>query len=351
MKNVIAKDALEVEMVKKLLTEAVPTYRQAYSDRTSWLMSCFSELAYLRFNPLFTSNRQKEVVTQCLEKFAEKTKQSNLNKLLDIIDYDYEAEKELLKSELGALNAELVETFDSNGTQAILISTDTFIALSFRGTESTSIKDIKSDAKATTTKCETGGKIHSGFKEAFDEVGLDIQKVLNEERYTNKQLFITGHSLGGALATIASKKLNHKAGIAACYTFGSPRVGDEDWISDIKTPLYRIVNASDCVTMMPPGSDTISLAAWLVELIPHVGEKVRKFLLTKFGGYLHGGDMRYLTNCVNCDFDSVKLLYSVSVFHRIRMLWVRASTWSKPLADHSISIYRKKLSIVAISRN
>jgi len=351
MNNVIAKNALEVEMVNKLLTKEVPTYRQAYSDRTSWLMACFSELAYLRFNPLFANKRQNEVVTQCLEEFAKKTKKTSLIKLLDIVGYDHDAEKELLKSELDSLNAELVETFDSNGTQAILVSTDKFIALAFRGTESTSIKDIKSDAKATTTKCETGGKIHSGFKEAFDEVGLDIQKVLNEEKYAKKQLFITGHSLGGALATIASKKLNHKAGVSACYTFGSPRVGDEDWISDIKTPLYRVVNASDCVTMMPPGSGTISFVTWLVEFIPHIGEKVRKFLLTKFGGYLHGGNMRYLTNCVNGDYDSVKLLYSVSVFHRIRMLWVRAWKWSKPLADHSISIYRKKLAIVATNRN
>jgi hypothetical protein len=351
MKNIIAQNALELEQVNKLLTKEVPTYRQAYSDRTSWLMACFSELAYLRFNPLFTNNQQKELITNYLEEFTKKNKKSSLLKLLDVIGYDHEAEIETLIAELNSLNAKLEETFDCNGTQAILLSTDKFITLAFRGTESTSIKDIKSDTKATTTNCETGGKIHSGFKEAFEEVGLDIQKVLNKDCYADKQLLITGHSLGGALATIASKKLAHKAGIAACYTFGSPRVGDEDWISDIKTPLYRVVNASDCVTMMPPGNGTISFVTWLVQFIPHIGEKVRKLLLTKFGGYLHGGNMRYLTNCVNGDYNSVKLLYSVSVFHRIRMLWVKAWKWSKPLADHSISIYRKKLSIVATNRN
>lgn len=351
MKNVIAQNALEIEMVNKLLIKEVPTYRQAYSDRTSWLMACFSELAYLRFNPLFTNNQNKKLISKYLEEFAEKTKKSSLLKLLDIVGYDHEAETERLITELDSLNAKLVKTFDSNGTQAILISTDKFITLAFRGTESTSIKDIKSDAKATTTKCDSGGNIHSGFKQAFEEVAIEIQSTLALEEFENKPLFITGHSLGGALATIAAKKLNHTGGIASCYTFGSPRVGDEDWISDIKAPLYRVVNAADCVTMMPPSSDTISFVSWLLGFVPQVGKSIRSFLLSKFGGYLHGGNMRYLTNCAGGNYDAVNLLYSVSFFYRIKMLYVKALPWSNPLADHSITLYRKKLAIVATNRN
>jgi len=351
MKNVIAQSALEAAVVNKLLSKSAPNYRQAYSDRTSWLMACFSELVYLRFNPLFTNSKQKELITSYLVEFAEKENKSSLLTLLDIVGYDHEVETERLIAELTSLNAKLVKTFDSNGTQAILICTEQFITLAFRGTESTSIKDIKTDAKATTTKCDTSGNIHSGFKLAYEEVAMDIQSTLNQREFTNKPLFITGHSIGGALATIAAKKLNHTGGIASCYTFGSPRVGDEDWISNIKTPLYRVVNASDCVTMMPPGSDTISAVAWLLGFIPQIGKNIRGFLLSKFGGYLHGGNMRYLTNCMKGDYGRVKLLYSVTIFHRIRMLWVRAWKWNKPFADHSISIYRKKLAIVATNRN
>jgi triacylglycerol lipase len=208
LKNIIAQNALEIEQVNKLLTKEVPTYRQAYSDRTSWLMACFSELAYLRFNPLFTNNRQKELITKYLEEFSKKAKKPSLLKLLDFVGYDHEAEIERLITELGSLNAKLIKTFDSNGTQAILISTDKFITLAFRGTEATSIKDIKSDAKATTTTCDSGGNIHSGFKGAFEEVAIEIQSTLDQEEFANKSLFITGHSLGGALATIAAKKLN-----------------------------------------------------------------------------------------------------------------------------------------------
>lgn len=351
MKNVIAQNATEIAMVSKLLSKEVPNYRQAYSDRTSWLMACFSELAYLRFNPIFKDNQQKELITKYLEDFAQKNKKSSLIKLLDIVAYDHEAETQRLITELGSLNAKLIETFDSNGTQAILISTDKFLTLAFRGTEATSVKDIKSDAKATTTQCDSGGKVHCGFKEAFEEVAIDIQCSLNQEQFKNKPLFITGHSLGGALATIAAKKLKHEGGIASCYTFGSPRVGDEEWISNIKVPFYRVVNAADCVTMMPPSSVTISTVSWLVSFIPQFGKNIRSVLLSKFGGYLHGGNMRYLTNCKGGNYDDVHLLYSVSFFYRIKMLYINALPWSKPLADHSISLYRKKLAIVGTYRN
>ncbi len=109
MKNVIAQNALEIEQVNKLLAKEVPTYRQAYSDRTSWLMACFSELAYLRFNPLFINNQQKELITSYIEEFAEKTKKTSLFKLLDVVGYDHEAETERLITELGSLNAKLIK--------------------------------------------------------------------------------------------------------------------------------------------------------------------------------------------------------------------------------------------------
>lgn len=351
MKSVIAQNASDVEMVNQLLIKEVPNYRQAYSDRTSWLMACFSELAYLRFNPVFNNEQQKDLITKHLEKYVENSKKANIVKLLDVIAYDHEAELNRLKTELSLLNAKLVKTFDSNGTQAILVSTDKFITLAFRGTEATSVKDIKADTKATTVKCDSGGNIHSGFKEAFEEVELEIQRTLNQPQFVDKPLFITGHSLGGALATIAAKKLYHTGGIASCYTFGAPRVGDDVWISNIKVPFYRVVNAADCVTMMPPSSVTISMASWIIGFIPQVGKNIRSYILAKFGGYLHGGNMRYLTNCTNGNFATASLLYSVSFFYRIKMLYMNALPWSKSLADHSISLYRKKLAIIGIKRN
>jgi len=347
----LANSEIELNHIKSLLDKNVPSYRQAYSDRTAWIMACISELAYIRFNPLFSNTEQKDYFVDNISKLVNENRKSSLLKLIDLVGYDHHKEKEKLESGVSTLRMKLLETFDSNGTQAILVSNDMFIVLAFRGTEATSIKDIKADAKAKTTQCETGGRIHAGFKEAFEQVALDIQKMLDEDEFQKKPLFITGHSLGGALATIAAKKLSHKGGIAACYTYGSPRVGDEEWIAHIKTPVYRLVNAADCVTMLPPGSETITVISWISRFIPWFGKSLSPWLLSKFGGYLHGGNMRYLTNCRSGQYNNVKLLYSVSIFFRIKGLIIKKLPWKKFLADHSISVYRKKLAIVAQNRN
>ena len=169
--------------------------------------------------------------------------------------------------------------------------------LYLRGTEANSFTDIKTDLDAVITQSPSGGRVHSGFLKAFELVGSAIQGDLDEARYKDKPLIIAGHSLGTALATIACKRLRHQGGIAACYTFGSPRVVDEEWTYTVKTPIYRVVNAVDCVTMLPPDGLIIDFIQALIGFIPYIGKPVGKFLLSNFKGYHHVGDMRYLTSC------------------------------------------------------
>lgn len=350
MPNIIIRTISEQQEVEDLLGKSLPSYRQAYSDRTAWLMACISELAYVRFNPIFKGST-KDYFLKKVGTLIDENKMSSLQGLVDIVGYDDKEELEKLKTNASFLGLKLVRTFDNNGTQAILLENEQYIFLGFRGTETTSIKDIKADLKAMTVVCETGGKIHSGFNDAFNEVAINIQEVLNEEQYADKPLFITGHSLGGALATVATKKLSHQAGIAACYTFGAPRVGDDEWVSSLKNPIYRIVNAADPVTMLPPGAFTITSMAWISGWIPHFGKSIKKVLLSKFGGYLHAGDMRYLTNCPMHDFGKVKLLYAVSFFYRTKAFLTQGIPFSKVPADHSMGIYRSKLKVIASRRN
>ncbi len=350
MKAILVKSEQDEAAIKGLTGKSIPSYRQAYSDRTAWLMACMSELAYLRFNPLLPNKQKGELLSAVAEVISEDSKKSLLT-LVNKFDYDHEAEKQALEKELGYLDYELVKTFDHEGTQAILVANEKYVILAFRGTEATSMKDIKADAKAMQQACESGGKIHGGFQDAYEQVARDIETALADEALTSKPLFITGHSLGGALATIAAKKITHKGGNAGCYTFGAPRVGDEEWISNIKTPLHRVVNAADCVTMLPPGDEIIGIFAWLCGWIPNVGEQIRAFMLSKFGGYLHGGNMRYLTNCNKNAYADVKLLYSVGWVYRMKMIVMKKLPWKKMLTDHSISVYRKKLMVVAQRRN
>ena len=352
MTNILATSEKELDSISQLLEKKIPTYRQAYSDRTAWVMACMSELAYIKFNPLL-NDRKKAMLFDRVSTILKENDSKLLTKILDSLSYDHEQEKKNLEETLDCIDMVLLKTFDHNGSQAILVMSrkTNMLVLAFRGTEADSFTDIKADANGKVTACDSGGNVHSGFKKAYEEISLTIESEINDEKYSGIPLFITGHSLGGALATIAAKKLKHKAGVAACYTYGSPRVGDEEWIRNIKTPIYRLVNAADSVTMLPPGGDTLLLIAWLIKFIPYVGKPLREWLMSNFNGYMHCGNMRYLTNCKNAQYENVKLFYSVSFFYRIKGVIFKNVPWKKLLADHSISVYRKKTSFIAQRRN
>jgi triacylglycerol lipase len=70
-------------------------------------------------------------------------------------------------------------------------------------------------------------------------------------------VFVTGHSLGGALTVLAALELA-KAGVSveAVYTFGMPRPGNAHFKSDYDAPLgaatYRLVNGDDIVPTVGP---------------------------------------------------------------------------------------------------
>jgi len=63
-------------------------------------------------------------------------------------------------------------------------------------------------------------------------------------------VFFTGHSLGGALATLAASRWNTPT--THLYTFGSPRVGGKKFIqSFVFGERYRYRNNNDIVTKVP----------------------------------------------------------------------------------------------------
>ena len=67
-------------------------------------------------------------------------------------------------------------------------------------------------------------------------------------------IYITGHSLGGALAQISAAALSKNDNVAACYTFGSPRVATLRFDTEVKCPHYRVIDNWDLVPGVPPGT-------------------------------------------------------------------------------------------------
>lgn len=340
----------EEKQSRALIAKSTPSYRKAYSDRTSWFMACASELAYSKFDPPEVSAKQRELLQAVLEKTVPKTR-SKLIKLLNMLAYDNEEELRQLKDDLESLDAELLQTFDQEDTQAILLKTNAFVVLAFRGTESTSWGDIRTDLKARFSPCRTRGRVHSGFLRAFYAVEEQVCEALAAEELSSLPLFVTGHSLGGALATVAAKLITHAGGNAACYTFGSPRVADDEWLMQMKTPVYRVVNAADGVTLVPFRGVVIQALGWVLGLVPIIGKPIKKWMNSNTEGYLHAGDMRYLTSIKPNEYNQTQLLTHVDVLYRARSFLNMMRPFNKVLSDHFVVVYRRKLAEIAARRN
>ncbi len=122
----------------------------------------------------------------------------------------------------------------------------------FRGTEPGEVKDIKSDVDAVLIVAETVGRVHRGFKRDADQLWEPLEQILKD---VQKPLWFTGHSLGGALATISAGRCVLSpvpSSPEGLFTFGSPRVGNRRFINFVKLNHYRWVNNNDIVTRLPP---------------------------------------------------------------------------------------------------
>ncbi|NJR39385.1 MAG: lipase family protein [Leptolyngbyaceae cyanobacterium CSU_1_4] len=142
--------------------------------------------------------------------------------------------------------------FEQRATQAFMMSNDQVIILAFRGTEARCLKDWMTDADITLIKA-CGGRVHRGFSSGLEAVWQDILTQFQRLRTQNQTLFITGHSLGAALATLAAAKFAALGqAVRGLYTFGSPRVGCPEFASvfnqAFQNRAFRFVNHNDVVT-------------------------------------------------------------------------------------------------------
>jgi len=262
-----------------------PITRAAYSDRMAWILACMAHLAYDRFE-------------------------------------DNRIARKLFVAKLQGGGFKLVKTFyaQETDTQAFLAqSSEGYAVLAFRGTETGKRQDVRIDAKALRVSV-LEGRIHGGFRVAYDSVAKDIEKSIL--KLNGIPLYVTGHSLGAALATVATQRLEHNPRtreiIAACYTFGSPRVGDTHYDMEFKSPIYRIVNTADIVTIIP--------------------------LLAM--GYIHIGDVRFLGSAEG------EFRRGIPFLRRWYLFMLTMFKFFGPIVgDHAIVEYRRKLEAVARKRN
>lgn len=156
-----------------------------------------------------------------------------------------------LSADLTTGGFQLIDTFNKQDTQAILVFHKELSqhVLAFRGSELTSWKDWFVDALFFKQAWLQGGKVHSGFAGALDVIWPDLEKSI--EHITS--IIFTGHSLGGALATLAASKLQSHC--QKLVTIGAPAIGNAEFVSSTEKALTgkmaRYVNCCDVVSRVP----------------------------------------------------------------------------------------------------
>lgn len=174
--------------------------------------------------------------------------------------YKTEAQAKTMCKKMGFPWCKLIS---NDGAEVLVVKDRNDLWFAFRGTEPSKLNDVMADLKVVKNSAIAGGKVHGGFQQEVNDLWMDILAELehNDQLKVRKDVYITGHSLGAAMATIAATRYQPEE----LFTFGSPRVGGHKFIRNIKCPHLRFMNNNDIVCRIPP--------AWL--------------------GFVHHGEMIY----------------------------------------------------------
>ncbi len=152
-------------------------------------------------------------------------------------------------------------------TQCLVAVTGKAVFVAFRGSEK-ELQDWITNADVTQRRpVWLGGssaQLHAGFSKALDRIWPDVSRWLLEQKVVERGLpvWFTGHSLGGALATLSALRFTlelqdskTRATVGGLHTFGQPRVGDAKCarlIDSLMPNRYtRSINQRDIVPRIP----------------------------------------------------------------------------------------------------
>lgn len=214
-----------------------------FSKEKAYLCSLFSNLAYEHL-PSFELNQNSRV------------------KIIPSENYQRKFLAKEAFSIAGALEEmDLADNFIIEGENLIIIGVRIrqTLFITIRGTQS--LNDFLVDIDFVKVYHQSMKYMfHSGFLSASYRERSDLLNHLS--RYSNCDIYFTGHSLGGAIAAITFNLLSIEyrdflslrgLDLKSCYTFGMPRYGNSNVVKDLVTP-YQIYNPDDIVPLVPPKS-------------------------------------------------------------------------------------------------
>ncbi|SPQ21833.1 ae368ab0-4aa7-4557-9d60-651608c7a28b [Thermothielavioides terrestris] len=131
------------------------------------------------------------------------------------------------------------------------------IVVSFRGT--TSVQNWIADLTFVQVPCDLtpGCLVHTGFWGSWGEVAARTLAAVRDAKAAHPaySVIVTGHSLGGAVATLAAAYLRRAGFAADLYTYGSPRIGNAAFVEFVTAQPggeYRVTHTDDPVPRLPP---------------------------------------------------------------------------------------------------
>jgi hypothetical protein len=193
----------------------------------------------------------------------------------DLAYLDEAAAAPRFRSQLG-LEAKL---FSVDNTQVYVGRNDRDLVVAFRGSQAPTTLDGLKDWLLTNANnflvlpegrigtdfaaAGVGARFHRGFLQALDDIWEPLfREVESAQAQKERRLWVTGHSLGGALALLAAWRfVQNVMAVHQVYTFGAPmacnEIGAQAFLRELPGKIFRYVDEPDPVPLLP----TVSLIA------------------------------------------------------------------------------------------
>ncbi|MCL6501525.1 MAG: lipase family protein [Pirellulales bacterium] len=172
--------------------------------------------------------------------------------MASISDIAYQTPPAAERSYCG-LGFEWIRPIIEDSMAVYVVSAKNVAVIAFRGTDDPA--DWLVNLKALSMRTPHG-RVHRGFASTYTKLEKEVMAALQKQQ--PKHLWVTGHSLGGALAVVCAHRLIEieKLPLHGVITFGQPMVakkGLADYLDKQLLGRYaRIVNGADIVPQVPP---------------------------------------------------------------------------------------------------